>query len=79
MVRRISESYECDVCGREATRYVMQYPDGSMVLDRCDRHDKKVNSLRDEKGEWKPATRKNTFKVWDLEELLEQQKKAPGD
>lgn len=53
MVRRTLEVFECDKCGREGRRYTVLYEDGAMVFDRCDQHDKKLEALRDEVGEWK--------------------------
>lgn len=52
MVKRTLELFECDVCGREGKRYQIVFEDGTKVLDRCPLHGKKLEALRDEKGEW---------------------------
>lgn len=56
MVKVTLERLECDVCGDEAERYTVSYPDGMKVLDRCDKHAKKIVALRDEPGDWSALT-----------------------
>lgn len=56
VVKVTLERLECDVCGDEAVRYTVSYPDGMKVLDRCERHAKKVLALRDEAGNWSAFT-----------------------
>jgi hypothetical protein len=58
------ESFLCDVCGKEGERYTVQYPDGTLVLDRCDKHNRKLMSLRDEQGTWnRPEVARNSFRL----------------
>lgn len=52
MVRRTVELYECDKCGAEATRYSIVFPDATLILDRCMKHNRKIETLREEQGEW---------------------------
>lgn len=52
MVKRTLELFECDKCGQEAKRYSVVFEEGTLVLDRCPAHAKKLEALRDEVGEW---------------------------
>lgn len=72
MVERTLKVYECDICGEEGERYTVGYPDGQMALDRCSRHDTKIQKFRDEKGLWTPLTGKSTFKISTLEDINRQ-------
>lgn len=70
MVKRTLELYECDRCGKEAKRYSISYEDGTLVLDRCETHNKKLEALRDEPGEWlTPRGNKNSFHKSTLAEV----------
>lgn len=64
MVKKTLEAYECDRCGDPATRYSMAFEEGeTLLMDRCPKHNKKLEALRDEPGEWvTPGGRKSTFK-----------------
>lgn len=53
MVKRTLELFECDKCGAEGRRYTVTFPEeGTLVLDRCEQHAKKIEALRNETGEW---------------------------
>ncbi len=70
MVRKTLEVFECDKCGRDGHRYTVLYEDGALVMDRCDTHNKKLEALREETGEWREArAMKSTFKKSTPEEL----------
>jgi hypothetical protein len=72
MARRTQEVIECDVCGKEAERYIVIFPhEGQLILDRCSRHNGKIRALKEEGGQWfSKSQRRNTFEVSDPEELL---------
>lgn len=79
MVRKVVEVYECDVCGKQAERYTISYPDGYLVLDRCEKHDRTLSKLREEKGLWTAKNeqgkpRPGAFKVSSLEEIESQRR-----
>ena len=64
MVERTVKLFECDICGEVGTRYTMLYEDGSQVMDRCVKHNKKQEALRVEKGTFTLAgAGKSTFAV----------------
>lgn len=66
MVERTVKVYECDVCGESGARYTMLYEDGSQVMDRCVKHNKKQEALRAEKGTFTQAgASKSAFKLSD--------------
>lgn len=70
MVKRTLELYECDRCGKEAKRYSISYEDGTLVLDRCETHNKKLEALREEVGEWlTPRAGKSSFHKSTLAEV----------
>ena len=72
MVKRTLELFECDKCGNEGQRYSVTFPEGTLVLDRCETHAKKIEALRDEVGEWvHGAAGRNTFRKSSLVELRE--------
>lgn len=74
VVKRTVELYECDKCGEDATRYQVVFEDATLVLDRCDRHNRMLEKLREEKGEWvsnRTGTRQ-TFKKSTLAEIRQQ-------
>ena len=77
MVRKTVELFECDVCGADGNRYTVTYPDeGTLALDRCDRHNRKILALREEKGSWAAQSNgRSNFKVSSIEEITRQQKK----
>lgn len=63
MVRRTVELYECDVCGKDAKRYQITYDEGVRVTDRCEKHSKALEALKEEPGEWvSERTGKATFR-----------------
>lgn len=64
MVKRTLELFECDRCGKEGHRYTVTFPeDGTLVLDRCEQHAKKIEALREEPGEWlQPRGGKQNFR-----------------
>lgn len=75
MVKRTLETFECDECGEEAVRYLIEYPDGQYALDRCEKHEGKILKLRDEKGTWIHRNGGRTaFKVSTPEDILKQKK-----
>lgn len=75
MVRKTVELFECDVCGAEAERYTVSFPDGGILaLDRCERHNKKILALRDEKGAWTSGQGRSVFKVSSLEDIKKQKR-----
>lgn len=76
MVKRTYELVECDVCGAEAERYGVIFPDGQLTLDRCPRHNKALEKLRDEKGTWvaKSSNGRTSFKVSSVDEIQRQRK-----
>lgn len=70
MVRKTLEVFECDKCGADGRRYTILYEEGALILDRCDRHNKRIEALRDEEGEWREAkASKSTFRKSTPEEL----------
>lgn len=71
MVKRTLELFECDLCGEEGQRYTVIFPDGQMTLDRCGRHNTRIEKMRAEKGEWVARTPggRSSFKVSSLEEI----------
>lgn len=72
MAKRVQEVLECDVCGKEAERYIVIYPhEGQMILDRCAKHNGKLRALKEEQGLWMPRDGNRTpYKVSDPDELL---------
>lgn len=73
MVRKTVELYECDVCGRDAERYAVTFPEGgTLALDRCDKHNKKILALKEEKGHWAQSNGRSVFKVSSLEDIQRQ-------
>lgn len=71
MVKRVVEAFECDLCGDEAERYTVSFRDGYLALDRCLKHSKVLEKLRNEKGTWHAAnsTRVGTFRISTPEEI----------
>jgi len=71
MVKRTLEVFECDKCGNEGTRYSVTFPEGTLVLDRCETHAKKIDALRNEVGEWVAtgSLGRNSFKKSSVAEL----------
>lgn len=79
MVKKTVETYECDVCGEEGERYTISFPDGFLALDRCEKHDKKVVALRNEKGSWVHSqNQRAVFKVSTLEDIERQRRAKKG-
>lgn len=84
MVKRTLEVFECDKCGDEGQRYSVTFPDGTLVMDRCETHARKLDALRAEQGEWVQlgATGRQGFKKTSLSELrasVEAARKAAGE
>lgn len=70
VVRKTMEIFECDKCGREGQRYTVLFEDGTKVLDRCDKHNAKLEALRNEDGEWRTTkVAKATFHKSTPEEI----------
>ena len=74
MARREVKVYECDRCGSDqGERYIVTFPDGRVrVMDRCRKHNSKMEALRDERGEWVKKPTRDTYKVTPLKEIREQ-------
>ena len=73
MVKRTIEVCECDVCGKDAQRYTIGFPDGVLALDRCEEHARKLDALRNEPGSWTSSAAGRTgFKVSSPEEIKRQ-------
>lgn len=76
MVEQTVKTYACDICGEVGERYTIVYPDGLLNLDRCSRHNTKIERLRTEKGAWGPEhPAKSSFKVSTTEDIKRQKKK----
>lgn len=76
MARRTVELFECDVCGNDADRFTILFPDGTLALDRCSDHSGIVTSLKDEPGQWTSSgDGKTPFRVTTPEEILAQIKR----
>jgi len=72
MVKKTLEVFECDKCGNEGQRYSINYPEGTLVMDRCETHARKIEALRDEVGEWvHGGAGRNNFRKSSLVELRE--------
>lgn len=76
MVKRTMEIFECDLCGDEAQRYTVIFPEGALAMDRCDKHAAKLHKLRDEEGTWTrhQAGTKATFKLSTVEDIERQRR-----
>ena len=74
MVKRTLELFDCDKCGNEGKRYSVTFEDGTLVMDRCSVHAKKLEALRDEQGEWMVGTQlgRNSFRKTSLTELRQE-------
>jgi hypothetical protein len=82
MVKRTLEVFECDRCGKEGQRYSVTFPEGTLVMDRCETHARKIEALREETGEWVQITAggRQGFKKTSLVELraaVEAARKGP--
>lgn len=77
MARRTVEIFECDICHEEADRFTIQFPDGTLALDRCPEHSGPITTLKDEPGQWTPLTGngKTNFRIATPEEIISQIKK----
>lgn len=76
MVRKTVELFECDICGSAGERYTISFPeDGTLSLDRCERHAKKILALREEQGSWAQSNGRAAFKVSSLEDIEKQKRK----
>jgi len=51
------EQIQCDICLSLGTRFTVSFPDGVKILDRCSKHDRKLQALREEPGDWTAITR----------------------
>ena len=81
-MKRTLELYDCDKCGNEGQRYSVVFPEGALVMDRCELHAKKLEALRSEVGEWvhTQSLGRNSFKKSTLVELrsaVEAARKGP--
>lgn len=66
------ERLVCDVCQEDGERYTLAFPDGTKVLDRCEKHAKKIIALRDEVGQWSPLEgRKSGIQVTTVQEIAQ--------
>lgn len=75
MVKRTLEVFVCDVCGQDGERYTVTFPDGQMIMDRCDKHNSKLEKMRDEKGSWTTRTgQRSSFKVSSISEIEKQRR-----
>ena len=75
MVRKTVELFECDVCGEDAERYTITFPDlGTLALDRCNKHARKILALKDEKGSWAQGGNRSAFKVSSVFDINKQQR-----
>lgn len=74
MARREVKVYECDRCGSDhGERYIITFPDGRVkAMDRCSKHNTKLENIRDEPGEWVSKPTRETYKVTPLKEIMEQ-------
>lgn len=88
MAKVTLEQIECDVCRKLGERYTLAFPDGIKVLDRCEKHNRKILALREEPGEWTVLTDrgngkgKGSVKVSTLEDIQRQRgqtKETPSD
>lgn len=80
MVKVTLEVFHCDVCGDEGQRYTVGFHDGLKVLDRCPRHGKKLEDLREEKGEWQVPSPRSEFKVTSVADIkAKKTTRKPGD
>lgn len=70
-MKRTLEVIECDICGADAIRYLVSFPEGQKILDRCGQHDARIMVLRDEKGDWakKPKPGRSKFSLTSPEEI----------
>lgn len=77
MVRKTVELFECDICGEGGERYTVTFPDeGVLSLDRCEKHNKKILALKDERGSWAQTNARSTFKVSTPEEIQRQRRSS---
>jgi hypothetical protein len=60
VAKRTLEQILCDVCESVGERYTLSFPDGIKILDRCSKHDKKIQALREEAGDWTALPTKMT-------------------
>jgi hypothetical protein len=65
MARRTVELFECDICTDAGDRYTIQFPDGSLALDRCIEHADEILRLKDGPGQWTPGVGggKTSFRI----------------
>jgi hypothetical protein len=70
------EVFDCDVCGDAGERYCVSFPDGQEIaMDRCSKHNRKVEALRSERGTWiSNGSQRSTFKVSSIEDIVKQKK-----
>lgn len=73
------ERLVCDVCQEDGARYTIAFPDGTKILDRCEKHAKKIIALRDEVGDWSPLeSRKSGIEVVTVAEVAARRKASNG-
>lgn len=62
MVRRTIEMYACDICGNDGKRYQVIFDEGTWVTDRCERHARPLEKIKDEPGEWLATPGRQAFR-----------------
>lgn len=77
MVKKTLETYECDVCGKDGERFTINYPDGTMTLDRCRQHAKPLQDFKDTPGQWIGSNHvgKTKFRVSSMADIEAQRRK----
>lgn len=73
MARRTLEIFECDICGEEGERFTIQFPDGSLALDRCTIHARPLYDLKEGPGQWTASgSGRVPFHVSSVEDIVKQ-------
>ena len=77
MARKEYSVYECDKCGSaEGERYIITFPDGKVrTMDRCSKHNRTLERLREEPGEWVKKPTRETYRVTPLGQIRAQMQK----
>lgn len=71
MAKVVVERFDCDRCGKPGRRYEVTFDDGeTRIMDRCDIHGKKFESLRDEPGEWKQEANIRRYHKTDVDSIM---------
>ena len=73
MTRVTVEQFHCDICSNLGERFTLVFDGGRKIFDRCDKHDRKLRTLRDlEEGTFvadEPARRRNAFTVSSVQDI----------